>query len=162
MRQRLILAAAILAALGLAWWAHQRHASAVIDRAVLADRAVWQAEAARIRAEATQREIDIQTRAVMAQMEADHAHAQRVAEVTAAAAGARSELDRLRDILATRSTPTDPTDPATSPRTDGAACTERQLLGEGAGHLADLAAEADRLSATLTGLRGYVKAVCSK
>lgn len=157
MRQRLILAAAILAALGLAWWAHQRHASAVIDRAVMADRAAWQAEAARIKAEATQREIDIQTRAVMAQMEADHAHAQRVAEVTAAAAGARSELDRLRNTIAalrrggggqSQGPEAEPITDASGPLADAlTACAERY---------ADVAGVADRLSVQVTGLQAYI------
>lgn len=93
---------------------------------------------------------------VTAKHKAEEAHAVTKKQYQRAIAGARSEFDRLRDVLAARSH----TDPATSTRTDGASCTERELLGEGAGHLADLAAEADRLSATLTGLQGYVNAVC--
>lgn len=92
-----------------------------------------------------------------AKHQAEEAHAVTKKQSQRAIAGARSELDRLRDVLAARSATTDPT---TSPRTDGATCQERELLGEGAGHLADMAAEADRLAATLTGLQGYVTAVC--
>lgn len=94
---------------------------------------------------------------VTAKHQAEVAHAVTKKQSQRAIAGARTELDRLRDVLAARST--DP-DTAASPRTDGASCQERELLGEGAGHLADMAAEADRLAATLTGLQGYVKAVC--
>lgn len=160
MRQRLILALVVLAALGLAWWAHQRHASGVIDRAVLADRAVWQAEAQRIHAQATQREIDLQTRATIAQMEADHAHAQQIAAVSAAAAGARSERDRLRNTLATlrrggsqagQSSSTEPGPDATAPLADAlAACADRY---------ADVAGIADELSTQVTGLQAYIAKV---
>lgn len=94
---------------------------------------------------------------VTAKHKAEEAHAVTKKQSQRAIAGARTELDRLRDLLATRSADTDT---AASPRTDGAACQERELLGEGAGHLADMAAEADRLAATLTGLQGYVQAVC--
>ena len=94
---------------------------------------------------------------VTAKHQAEEAHAVTKKQSQRAIAGARSELDRLRDVLATRSTATDPT---TSTGTDGATCQERELFGESAGHLADMAAEADRLAATLTGLQGYVTAVC--
>jgi len=94
---------------------------------------------------------------VTAKHQAEEAHAVTKKQSQRAIAGARTELDRLRDVLAARSADTDP---IASNRTDGAACTERELLGEGAGHLADLAAEADRLASTLTGLQGYVTAVC--
>lgn len=92
-----------------------------------------------------------------AKQKAEEAHESTKKQSQRAIAGARSELERLRDVLATRATAADTAAPG---RTDGAACTERELLGEGAGHLADLAAEADRLATTLTGLQGYVRAVC--
>lgn len=97
---------------------------------------------------------------VAAKQKAEEAHEVNKKQSQRAIAGARSELGRLRDLLATRAASQAAADPATSTGTDGAACTERELLGEGAGHLADLAAEADRLSTTVTGLQGYIYAVC--
>lgn len=94
---------------------------------------------------------------VAAKQKAEEAHEANKKQSQRAIAGARTELDRLRDILATRSAPADA---APSAGTDAASCTERELLGEGAGHLADLAAEADRLTATVSGLQGYVRGVC--
>ena len=161
MRHRLIAFAVILAIGAAGWWAHQRHASAVVMRAVLDDRAVWQAEAQRVRAEASQREINIQTRAVMAQMEADHAHAQRVAAIAAAASGARSERDRLRVALsqavrgggggAGQGTGTERGSDAGPAIADAlAACADRY---------ADVAGVADRLAVQVTGLQAYVRDV---
>jgi len=76
-----------------------------------------------------------------------------------AIAGARSELDRLRDDLAARSGSTSQ-DPAACPGTDGAAPIERDLFGQCAGSLVIMAAEADRLATQVSGLQGYVGAVC--
>ena len=75
------------------------------------------------------------------------------------AAGARSELDRLRDDLATRSTNQAP---GSCPGADGASRVERELLGACAASLVQLAAEADRLQARLVGLQGSVSEVCLK
>jgi len=149
----------------------QTYAATGLLCAAIAFGAAWQVQSwrygqqlAEIRSQAAQELATAESTArareqilVSAKHQAEEAHAVTKKQSQRAIAGARSELDRLRDILATRHANTDPT---TSPRTDGAACIERQLLGEGAGHLADLAAEADRLSATLTGLQGYVNAVC--
>jgi septal ring factor EnvC (AmiA/AmiB activator) len=77
----------------------------------------------------------------------DHAIAQaakRAQAHRADADSARTELDRLRDTLATAPRHADPnTCPATPHRADPA----RELLSECAGALADLAAKADRLHA---------------
>lgn len=94
---------------------------------------------------------------VAAKQKAEEAHVIQKKQSQRAIAGARDELGRLRDILATRSTDQDPAAP---PGTNGATCQERQLLGEGAGHLAELAAEADRLTTTVSGLQGYIRGVC--
>lgn len=98
---------------------------------------------------------------VAAKQKAEEAHEVNKKQSQRAIAGARSELDRLRDLLATRAASHPAADPAPSAGTDAAACTERELLGEGAGHLAELAAEADRLTATVSGLQGYIRGVCT-
>lgn len=161
MKRRLIACAVIVAIGAFAWWAHQRHASAVVMRAVLADRAVWQAEAQRVRAEASQREIEIQTRAVMAQMEADHAHAQRVAAIAATAAGARSERDRLRVALsqAVRGGGGGAGQGAGPERGSDAAPAIADALAACADRYADVAGVADQLAVQVTGLQSYVRDV---
>lgn len=73
-----------------------------------------------------------------------------------AVAGAQSELGRLRDTLNARST--SPTATACT-GVDAAPATERQLLGQCAQALTDVAAEADRHAATVSGLQSYIKAV---
>lgn len=87
-------------------------------------------------------------------------------KAASAAAGAESELDRLRDELAaTASRPgSNPTCPsATSSSGDhGGAGLESELLGHCAKALVGLAAEADRLEAQVVGLQQYIKGVCLK
>lgn len=74
-----------------------------------------------------------------------------------AVSGARTELERLRDALATRS----PSEPATaSPRAADRAGLEQHLLGQCASALVGMAAEADRLETLVVGLQGYIKNVC--
>ena len=94
-------------------------------------------------------------------VEQDYAIEKRKAAV--AANSARAELDRLRQELYT----TPPTDPAASLqdtpapcRVDGATI-ERQLLGECATTLVNVAGKADLLAAQLIGLQSYVRDVCS-
>lgn len=80
-------------------------------------------------------------------------------KAVAAAAGAQSELDRLRSTLAAPD-PGACSDPASAARADGGARLERELLGQGAQALVGLAAEADRLEAQVIGLQQYVNQVC--
>lgn len=146
-----VIIAAVVAAVSftsgwtVSWWRAERQILAI------------QAEHAQALATAESAARAREQSLVTAKHQAEVAHAVTKKQSQRAIAGARSELDRLRDVLATRATDADST---ASTRTDGATCPERELLGEGAGHLADMAAEADRLSATLTGLQGYVQAVC--
>ena len=79
----------------------------------------------------------------------------------AAAAGAQSELDGLRNDLAARGTRETPADPATPARADGAGRLERELLGHCATALAELAGQADRPETKLVGLQDYGKDVCT-
>lgn len=71
--------------------------------------------------------------------------------------GAQSELSRLRDALSKR--PAGPDSTACS-RVDAATPVERELLGQCAQALTDMAGEAGRHAATLSGLQLYVRGVC--
>jgi hypothetical protein len=76
-----------------------------------------------------------------------------------AAAAARS-ADSLRDLQAELATPAQSCgDPATPSRTNATVGLERELLGQCAKALTELAADADRLEAQVVGLQGYVVAI---
>lgn len=92
---------------------------------------------------------------VAAKQKAEEAYEAKKLTNRRAIAGAQSELGRLRDTLAARAATQ--TAPACT-RTD-AATTERELFGQCAQALTDVAAEADRHAATVTGLQSYIKAV---
>lgn len=95
---------------------------------------------------------------VLARQKVEERYAQEKRVLQRSAAGAQSELDRLRDELAGgRQAGSDPTAPG---RADGSASLERELLSSCAGALVQLAAEADGLAARLIGLQGYVREVC--
>lgn len=93
-------------------------------------------------------------------VEQDYAIEKRKAAV--AARSARAELDGLRQELYA----IPPADSATGLQTTPAparvngATIERQLLGECASALVEVAAGADSLAAQLVGLQGYVRNVC--
>jgi hypothetical protein len=88
-------------------------------------------------------------------------YAQHKKRVATAAAGAQSELGRLRDELATPAAAGAASgDTRPAERADGAAV-ERQLLGQCAAALVGVAQDADRLAATVIGLQGYVRDVCA-
>lgn len=94
-------------------------------------------------------------RADQAQKAAD-AYAVRARRAASDAAGARSELDRLRDTL----TAAGPSDAAASAagRADDAG-RARAVVGECAAALQTVAAAADTCESRLTGLQDYVRAV---
>jgi Tfp pilus assembly protein PilV len=96
---------------------------------------------------------------VAAKHKAEEDHAAFKLRTQRAVAGAQSELVRLRDTLANRQTAATAT---TCTGTDAAATTERQLFGQCAEALAGVAQQADQLAAQVTGLQGYVSAVCLK
>lgn len=93
------------------------------------------------------------------QLEKKYVEEKRKAAV--AAAGADSELGRLRDELAADSGRAC-TDPTATARAVAGTRLERELLGTCAATLVQLAAEADGLEARLVGLQQYVKQVCLK
>jgi Tfp pilus assembly protein PilV len=96
---------------------------------------------------------------VAAKHKAEEEHAAFKRRTQRAVAGAQSELGRLRDTLAERQAAATAT---SSTGTDAAATTERQLFGQCAEALAGVAQQADQLATQVTGLQGYVSAVCSK
>lgn len=129
-------------------------------------------------AEAKQRELQAQQAVLQAEQAARAKEQQLVAErqkteeryaqekrrAAASAAGAQSELDRLRNELASAAASGSPTcpNPTAAPRDHGGARLESELLGHCATTLVNLAAEADRLEAQLVGAQQYIKAVCLK
>lgn len=88
---------------------------------------------------------------------ADERYANEKRKAIAAANGAKSELDRLRDQLA--SSGKESVDSSTVARVDGGTRLESELLGHCATTLVAMAAEADRLEAIIVGLQEYIKQV---
>jgi len=95
-----------------------------------------------------------------AKQKAEEAYAIEKRKAAVAARSARAELDGLRNELYAIPTPINPgTNPLATPRVNGVTI-ERQLLGECATALVEVAAGADFLAAQLVGLQGYVRNVC--
>lgn len=139
---------AVLIAVTLAtshWKAYVAGKNAVIKQA--------QAEAMANEQAARQREHHL----IAAKHKAEEDYATIKRTTQRAIAGAQSELGRLRDTLAARQAAPATT---TSAGTDAAAPVERELFGQCAEALADMAGEAGRHAATLTGLQTYVRGVC--
>lgn len=125
-------------------------------------RAEWNKDIAARTAQALQVEQENRAKEqqlVAARQQAEERYAKEKRKVAAAAAGAQSELDGLRNELATAGRPAC-ADPAAAARADGGAGLERDLLGACATALVGMAQEADRLEAQLVGLQQYVKQVC--
>lgn len=97
---------------------------------------------------------------VAARQKAEEAYAIEKRKAAVAARSARAELDGLRDTLYALPAPSPGANP-TSPSRAHAAPIERQLLGECAAALVEVAADADFLAAQLVGLQAYAKNVCS-
>lgn len=87
---------------------------------------------------------------------ASDVYAQNLKRAQAGAAGALSELDSLRNAIA--SGPAAPAS-AASGSTDGAGGPERQLFGACAATLQGMAAQADRLEAKVIGLQDYIRSL---
>lgn len=96
---------------------------------------------------------------VAAKQKAEEAYVDQKRKAARAAAGAKSELDRLRDAIASTDVASCP-DPAAQPRANVGARLELELLGQCAGALFEMANTADRLETVIVGLQGYVKNVC--
>lgn len=143
-----------LAAL-LAWGAFQKHrATSATEQS---ERAKAAAVIATKTAEAEKAEREREFQFAEATRKAADAYAKNVARQQAAAAGARADLDSLRDAIASAPGPACPASSAArGPDADGAF---RELFGSCAANLQALAQEADRLEAKLTGLQDYVRSV---
>lgn len=144
-----------LAAL-LAWGGWQRHQAKTqtAARAVAEQQAAVAKATAAAQADARERERLINTNAKRATDAAD----QKRQAAQAAAAGARAELDRLRNALAAAPTggASAPAGAASGP--DGSA-SFRAVVAECAGRLVEVAADSDACGAQLSGLQGWVRAV---
>lgn len=116
--------------------------------------AKYQARALEAERQAREREQAL----MVEKQKAEERYVEQKRKAESAAAGARTELGRLRSALADRGEVT--SNPAAGPRVDGRAGLEQELLGQCAAALVSMAAEADRLEAWIIGLQGYVKNVC--
>jgi len=116
--------------------------------------AVWDQRVIEAEKQAREKELKL----VAEKQKAEEAYVQEKRKAAAAAAGAQSELGRLRNALANRSQPS--ADPAAGPGADDRTGLEQELLGQCASALVSMAAEADRLETVIVGLQGYVKNVC--
>lgn len=127
-------------------------------------RADWDRDIAQRTAQALKAEQDARAKEsalVAARQKVEVQYAQQKKRDAAAIAGAQSELDGLRNALAARDSQAGPDSTAT-PGTDGAPRLERQLLGQCATALTQLAETADGLETRIVGLQGYVRDVCLK
>jgi hypothetical protein len=96
-----------------------------------------------------------------AKQKAEEAYAIEKRKAAVAARSARAELDGLRNELYALPAPaTNPGSNPTAPTRVNGGPVERQLLGECATALVEMAAGADLLAAQLVGLQGYVRNVC--
>lgn len=102
--------------------------------------------------------LTLERKLVQDRQKAEERYEEQRKKAASAAAGARTELDRLRHELALRGA--HGSDTAPSARTDDQGAVERGLLGVCATELQELGAEADRLAGKVTGLQDYVKSVC--
>lgn len=112
----------------------------------------------RAQAEARARAIDAATE----QLEQERsANAQRVRVLESASAGARRELRRLHDALATARVSADSIlrsgVSSPGPVADGRAAGTGELLGECASRLVEVGGHADRLAAQVIGLQAYAR-----
>lgn len=155
---RVWVAAVILVVLGATHFTAYRGGKATV-------RAAWDKERAELTAKALEAEQAARKKEqelVTQRQKLEEKYAQDKRKAAAAAAGAQSELDRLRDAIAAAPSCQAGADPAAAGRAAGAARLELELLGACATALTDLAAEADRLETRVVGLQQYVKQVCLK
>ena len=131
------------------WQRHHAHALAVQQQAQAAATA-----SAQLAASERARQIEQQSAAAAQKAADDYAH--RAQTARAAAAGARTELDRLRDTLTAAGPAPEAASAAGRADDTGRA---RLVVGECAGALTTVAAAADACEAQLTGLQDYVRAL---
>ena len=153
------------------------HVAAGLLGAIIASFGIWQVQNWRYNARIAQMqetyEVSLRksTEAARAQeqalgaakQKAEEAYALEKRKAAVAARNARIELDGLRNELYAIpvTNPSSDTNTATPVRVNGATI-ERQLLGECATTLVEVAANSDRLAAQVLGLQSYVANVCVK
>lgn len=149
------------------------HVAAGLLGAIIAALGVWQAQDWRYNARIAQmqeaHEVSLRKSAEAARAQeqalsaakqkAEEAYAIEKRKAATAARGARAELDGLRNELYAIPAPAAAANTRTTGRVN-AASIERQLLGQCATALVEVAAGADLLAAQLIGLQGYVRNVC--
>jgi hypothetical protein len=158
----------VLAVLSAAyWWAHgkgekkgygictaefQPRIDKLQDEKLQAQQAVIAAQQAKAIAEASL--------AKQLEDQADE-YSKRIAVLEAGNAGARRELGRLRDALATARTSlrhlSQPAAAGAGPATDGSPADTGELLSQCAGRLVEVGGSADRLAAQVIGLQAYAR-----
>lgn len=151
------IAAVVLVALGTTHFAAYRKGRAVVT-------AEWNQEKAANTAKLLEQERSFRKKEqalVAAKSAAEKRYANEKRKAATAASSAQSALDGLRDVIAERDRAVSGADSAASARVNGGAGLERELLGNCAAALTELAAEADRLEARIVGLQSYVKQVCA-
>lgn len=149
--------AAIALAIGLAishWW--------VYDLGKTKTQAQWQKDVAQrtikaLQAEQAARKREQDLAAERQKLEEKYVNDKKRAAV--AAAGAQSELDRLRNEIRAAAGRAACQDPGSPARANGAVVAT-ELLGECATALLDMGKEADRLKSIVGGLQNYARAVC--
>jgi hypothetical protein len=94
-----------------------------------------------------------------AKQKAEEAYVIEKRKAATASRGARAELDGLRNELYAIPAPASSANPTSTGRANGATF-ERELLGQCATALVEVATGADLLAAQLIGLQGYVRNVC--
>jgi hypothetical protein len=152
---RLWIALALIVVLGLSHRMAYRAGAGAVQTQWDKDRARHLAQALEAERAARQREQQL----VAERKKLEDRYVDEKRKAAAAAAGARTELDRLRDELAAPRRPASE-DPAPAARVDDRAGPERELLGHCATALVGMAQEADRLETVVVGLQQYVKQVC--
>jgi Tfp pilus assembly protein PilV len=108
---------------------------------------------AEMRAEIAERDAEALRLANTANARVTDGYHQQIRTAGAAAARARTDLQRVRDELTQQAA-------ATGAGTDASAAAARQLLGECVGLLGESAATAGGLSAQVRGLQSYINDVC--
>ncbi len=148
------------------------YAVAALAAACLAGAGAWQVQAWRYDARLAAIEADHatnvarvvsayrekETALLAAKTEAEVQYAKQRKAAARSADGARIALDSLRATLKAPAGGASKT-AATGPGTDGASAA-REVVRDCAGTLVQVAADADRLTAQLAGLQGYVSGVC--
>ena len=150
-----IATAGALVALAFTHFHAYQHGKAVTQ-------ARWDAETLRLtevamKAEREQREKEQALQTERQKVEVEYEQIKKKAAADAALA--QSELDRLRDALASRDRAARQ-NPTASCGAHAGAGPERELLGSCATSLVGMAQEADRLTGMVSGLQAYVKNVC--